>query len=528
MARLMKRFAIIPFLLTAAARAGVVQTDIASVNADLSRSLLGTGRGVIVGIVDTGIDDTHPALRGSMYAARDFSNSGNTDDGDPNLGHGTGVAGLIVGHDTGFNYTGIAPSAKFVNAKVVDDNQTSIGNGTLWAATKGAKIINISVGNYVPNADTAQLNMIADYIAEQYGVLVVSAAGNDANQSAVNGVPNGSYNGIAVGSTVGRRYGNVAPDSAVSQPGDSRSKPELVAPGDFNTLAAANWEFSDAYMNGATGTSYASPIVAGIAAQMVGYGRTHGLSTDPVVLKAVLMTSAQHVLNTDGTTWHLRDAHHQIDGLHIDQPLDAQQGAGQVNGVMAYNLYARHLDSVTKYANWKESSLKENGVFTLHLGKFKAGQILNATLTWLMHIGRTGQGAPGLDASDQFYQLSSLADFSLTLLANGKRVTVSDSNSDNFEHLSMTMPANADYSLQVYRYTGSGAKIEDFGLAALVDAPVAVASRRARAAVAHAELASRGSSSFATVATPEPSSAMLLLAGGLLLLRSNRRRTAHQ
>jgi subtilisin family serine protease len=508
--------------------AGVIQTDVASINGDLSRSLLGTGKGVLVGVIDTGIDDTHPALRGSMYTAKDFTASGSTDDADPGAGHGTGITGLIVGHDTGIGYTGLAPSAKFINAKVFDDNQASIGNGTLWAATKGAKVINISVGNYVNNADSAQLNMICDYIAEQYGVLVVSAAGNDQGRSAVNGVPNGNYNGVAVGSTVGRRFGAVAFDSSIAQSNDDRSKPELVAPGDFDTLAAANWEEADAYTNASSGTSFASPIVAGVAAQLEGYGRAHKLSTDPLVIKAVLMASAQHVTDTDGSAWSVRSAHRQIDGLHIQQPLDAQQGAGQVNGVAAYDLYAKKKDGNVKYANWKLSSLKENGVFTLHLGKFKAGQVISATLTWLMHIARVGRGPSGLDASDNFYQAASLADFSLTLLANGKRTVVSDSYADNFQHLSLTLPTNADYSLQVYRYAGYGEKVEDFGLATMVDDPYASAAtrraRRAIASVAHAELAERGSSLAIPVSTPEPSTAMVAVGLGLWSLTRRQRR----
>jgi subtilisin family serine protease len=524
MSRVTKLAAVALLLIAATAQAGVIQTDIASVNGDLSRSMLGMGRGVIVGIVDTGIDDTHPALRGSVYAAKDFTNSGNTDDGEPSLGHGTGIAGLIVGHDTGGGYIGLAPQARYINAKVVDDNQASIGNGVLWAASKGAKVINISVGNFVSNADKAQLNIICDYVAEKYGVTVVAAAGNDPNQSAVNGVPNGAYNAIAVGSTIGRTFNTVAPDSSVAQPSDGRTKPELVAPGDYDTLAAANWEDTNAYINTATGTSYASPIVAGIAAQVVGYGQAHGLNTDPLIVKAVLMASAQHVLDKNGITWHVRNAGHQVDGLHILQPLDAQQGAGQVNGVAAYNLYAKKTGSVVKYANWKESSLKENSTYTLHLGKFKAGQLLSASLTWLMHITRTAGGAPGLDSGDTFTQTASLADFSLALLANGKRIVVSDSYADNFQHLSLTLPANADYSLQVYRYLGYGEKVENFGLAALITSPVAVSSHRARAVAAHAELAERGSSAVVALPTPEPATAFLWLAGAAALLRRSRSR----
>jgi subtilisin family serine protease len=521
----MRHWSIAIVLLAGTVQASVIQPDIASVSGDASRSLLGAGKGVTVGIVDTGIDDSHPALRGSMSAAKDFSNSGNTDDGDPYLGHGTGIAGLIVGHDSGGGYTGLAPSAKFVNAKVHDDNQSSIGTGEIWAAQKGAKVMNVSVGNYVPNADTAQLNLLSDYLTEQYGVLIVSAAGNSPYQSAVKGVPNGSYDGIAIGSTVGRKFNYVAADSSVALPTDGRSKPELIAPGDYDTLATANWEEADAYTNVATGTSYASPIVAGIAAQMIGYGKAHDVNTSPLVLKAVLMASAQHVLDNNGDAWSLRTAHHQVDGLHILQPLDAQQGAGQVNGVMAYDLYAKHTDSTVKYSNWKLSSLKVNNTYTLHLGKFKAGETISATMTWLLHVARTPGGPDGLDTSDTFKQAASLADFSLTLLENGKRVVISDSYADNFQYMNLTLPGDGDYSLQVYRYPGFGETTEPFALATMIDA-AAVSSRRARLArarVMHSALARPDISALTESALPEPGSlALVALAAGACLARRRR------
>lgn len=515
-------FAVAFVLAADLARASVIQTDIASVSGDASRSLLGTGKGVTVGVIDTGIDDSHPALRGSMSAAKDFTSSGNTDDGDPYLGHGTGVAGLIVGHDSGGGYTGLAPAAKFLNAKVHDDSQSSIGTGEIWAAQKGAKVMNVSVGNYVPNADTAQLNLLSDYLTEQYGVLIVSAAGNSPYQSAVKGVPNGSYDGIAVGSTVGRKYNYVASDSSVALPTDGRSKPELVAPGDYDTLATANWEEADAYTNVATGTSYASPIVAGIAAQMIGYGRSHGMNTGPLVLKAVLMASAQHVLDNNGSAWSLRQAHHQVDGLHILQPLDAQQGAGQVNGVMAYDLYAKHTDTTVRYANWKTSSLKENQTYTLHLGKFTAGQTISTTMTWLLHVARTPGGPDGLDTSDTFEQAASLADFSLALLENGKRIVISDSYADNFQYMNLTLPSDGDYSLQVYRYPGFGETTEPFALATMIDAAV-ISSRRARMArarVMHSALARPDLATASESSIPEPASlAFIAFAAGFCLHR---------
>jgi len=508
---------------TGSVHAGVIETNMAAVQADQSRSLLGEGKGVLVGIVDTGINDTHPALRGSEAAAKDFSGSGNTDDNENSLGHGTGVAGLIVGHDSGENYYGVAPEAKFLNAKVTDGDQSSMSDGTIWAAEEGAKVINVSVGNFVANGSTAKYDLICDYLTQKYGVLIVAAAGNESWESAVNGVPNGSYDGIAVGSTVGTKFQYVAADSSVALPTDSRSKPELVAPGDDVTIATANWETADPYTDLADGTSFASPIVAGLAVQMVGFGKAHKISTDPIVLKAVLMTSATHVLHNDGTTWDYRSAVHESDGLHILQPLDADEGAGQVNGVLAYDIYDRHPTSTVKYANWRESSLKENGQYIMNLGHFTAGQELDTALTWMMHVDRKRVGGPGLKYSDDYYQAASLADFSLTLLENGTRVINSDSYTDNFEYLSLTLPATANYSLEVYRYTGSGEPVEDYALAARVT-DITVSGHHVRAAdlakpdLVHAD----EDSAVANINVPEPSGLGLVVLAVPLMRRKRR------
>jgi hypothetical protein len=92
----------------AATTAGAVsQNDLHAVGGDTSRSYFGTGRHVLVGILDGGIDANHPALRTSIYAARDFSGSGTTNDDPTGAGHATGIAGLYVGHASG--YTGLVP-----------------------------------------------------------------------------------------------------------------------------------------------------------------------------------------------------------------------------------------------------------------------------------------------------------------------------------------------------------------------------------------------------------------------------------
>src|SRR5690242_12069125 len=70
---------------------------------------ISTGAGVIVGVVDTGVDATHPDLAGSLLSGADFTRTAGGDGQEDIDGHGTAMAGLISAHGRA---TGIAPEAK--------------------------------------------------------------------------------------------------------------------------------------------------------------------------------------------------------------------------------------------------------------------------------------------------------------------------------------------------------------------------------------------------------------------------------
>src|SRR5205823_3320602 len=97
---------------TSSAAGVVAQLDIAAIRGDQSRALLGDGLGVIVGIVDGGVNSAHPALSGSMIGAKDFAGAGTTNDDITSAGHGTGIMSLLLGHDTTNGFIGLAPQAK--------------------------------------------------------------------------------------------------------------------------------------------------------------------------------------------------------------------------------------------------------------------------------------------------------------------------------------------------------------------------------------------------------------------------------
>ncbi len=141
---------------------------------------------VIVAVVDSGIDPTHPDLAARLRSdGRDFVD--NDDDPRDENGHGTHVAGIISAIlDNNEGVTGLAPNVTILPVRVMDErgrgSDRAIARGIRFAADQGAKVINLSLGATLTlNADepSALVNDAIIY-AQQQGALVVVAAGNDA------------------------------------------------------------------------------------------------------------------------------------------------------------------------------------------------------------------------------------------------------------------------------------------------------------------------------------------------------------
>jgi hypothetical protein len=176
--------------------------------------------------------------------------------------------------------------------------------------------------------------------------------------------------------------------------------------------------------------------------------------------------------------------------------------------------------------------MKENGSLTLKLGTLKPGQHVDAALTWLRHVVRTGNGgADGLDASDKFAQAAALAEFSLTLLAKNNRVAVSQSTWDNLDYLSIDVPRKGAYSLLVTRLPGSGLPVENYALATRVTtagggsvSPALLRGEARGPAGAYAAVgASRSLDPSAIQQLPEPTTAVLMLGSACMLMQRRRR-----
>ena len=212
------------------------------------------GEGVKVGIIDTGIDSSHPALSGKVVKRRDYVNDGLS----PTQfdSHGTHVAGTIAAEGV---LSGVAPKVSLYDYRVLDAN----GSGTFGNVTRavndavndGCHIINMSLGG--PVSYTPLHNAIKN--AVNRNVLVVVAAGNE-------GPGQKSYPGY---------YPEVVSVGAVQFDSTTGNLTVPRTPWFSNTndqvdVAADGWEVYSCVPGGKydtfSGTSMATPAVVGFAA----------------------------------------------------------------------------------------------------------------------------------------------------------------------------------------------------------------------------------------------------------------------
>jgi subtilisin family serine protease len=254
---------------------GELPWGVARVNAPGAWSVT-KGAGVTVAIVDTGIDGTHPDLAANFKGG--YNAITPTEPMKDDHGHGTHVAGTIGAVQDGQGVVGVAPQAGLVGVKVLDKNGSGwisdIIAGIQWVVDRGYPVINMSLGGPKGN-DSFHDAIIA---ATKAGVTVVCAAGNagpphDGAVSSV-GYPGAYPEAIAV----------AASDSGDKLAGFSSRGPEvaLVAPG-VGVRSTLPGNTYGKY----SGTSMASPHVAGLAALAISSGKR-----GPAEVRAALKAAA--------------------------------------------------------------------------------------------------------------------------------------------------------------------------------------------------------------------------------------------
>jgi subtilisin family serine protease len=231
-----------------------------------------TGKGVKIAVLDTGVDADHPDLKTQVIESKNFSTAADADD---HFGHGTHVASIAAGTGAKSNgkYKGVAPDAKILNGKVLDDSGSGDDSGILagmeWAAQQGADIVNLSLGGQdTPGIDPLEAEV--NKLSTEKGILFAIAAGNEGPQSV--GSPGSADAALTVGAVDGS---DKLADFSSTGPrvGDGAIKPDVTAPGVDITAAAAPGSVIDqevgenppGYLT-ISGTSMATPHVAGAAA----------------------------------------------------------------------------------------------------------------------------------------------------------------------------------------------------------------------------------------------------------------------
>jgi type VII secretion-associated serine protease mycosin len=213
-----------------------------------------SGAGVTVAVIDSGVDANHVDLQGQVLPGLDLVDAKGDADTDL-VGHGTTVSAIIAGKDDEAGVVGIAPKAKILPVRVLDQNNKYddamvVAKGVRWAVDKGARVINLSLGG---SGSSDALAAALDY-AFAKDVVVIACTGN-ASASSATGVwyPAREPGVLAVAGM--ERSGDVLW-------GGSITGKETVVTAPSTQLVGARpsgyWRVQ--------GTSFAAPMVSGLAA----------------------------------------------------------------------------------------------------------------------------------------------------------------------------------------------------------------------------------------------------------------------
>lgn len=279
-----------------------IQWGLAKVHADAAWTK-STGAGVVVAVVDTGVDPGHPDLRGRLVPGRDLVDD-DADARDHN-GHGTLIAGIIAAATgNGIGVASVAPAAKIMPVRVLEANGSGssedVAAGIRWAVDHGADVINLSLaqegspgGGGILDGALLRDPSIGDAIedAARAGATVVVAAGNDKN----GGKAQTPYDATVPGSMV---VGSSTKDDRRAAHSNYGPGLDLLAPGGGsatdpadngctaqNSVVSTWWDPEDggSKYGGGCGTSMAVGFASGVAALLHARGLGNAAVVDRIL-----------------------------------------------------------------------------------------------------------------------------------------------------------------------------------------------------------------------------------------------------
>lgn len=216
-----------------------------------------TGKGVNVAVIDTGIDMQHPDLADNVKGGYNSVNPDESPQDDQ--GHGTHVAGTIAAVPNNKGVIGVAPHANLYAVKVLDKDgggtYSTIIAGIDWAVENGMHIANMSLGG--PSAPPLEKAVKRAYAA---GLIIVAASGNSGPDADVS-APASYKETIAVTAST--------PENGLAEFSSTGKEVDVIAPGQ---KVLSTWP--DSKLAELSGTSMASPHVAGLAALAYQLGAT--------------------------------------------------------------------------------------------------------------------------------------------------------------------------------------------------------------------------------------------------------------
>ena len=307
-----------------------IVANVQKVKADQVWALGYEGEGVIVAVIDTGVNYNHNDLKTHLWEDPDYPNHGwnyvsNNNDPKDDNGHGTHCSGTVAGDGASGSKTGVAPKATIMALKVLDAGgsgySTNTNSAVQFAVEHGADVVSLSLGSSGSGGEVSSRNVMKN--AMEAGVIAAVAAGNDGAYQGQYPIPNnvgspgncpppwlhpdqtttgGTSAVVCVGSTNNSdaisgfssrgpvTWQNTSYNDYPYNPGMGLIRPDVCAPGE--NIKSLSYSNNSGYVQwGWSGTSMSTPCVAGAMALMLSKNPT----LDPADICEILETTAVHL-----------------------------------------------------------------------------------------------------------------------------------------------------------------------------------------------------------------------------------------